>query len=115
MYVCLRLCIQIIYLHLFSVHFFHSFFHLFIYLFIYLFILKFKVRDVSTDIPSEDLFDFDFEVTPILDVLVGRTIWLAKIELNNELELEELNRKTREFEVKHASINYISNTAYCYY
>ena len=47
----------------------------------------------------EDLFDFDAEVTPVLDVLVGRTIWLAKIELKDELELFDLNKKTREFEV----------------
>jgi hypothetical protein len=44
------------------------------------------------------LFDFDIEVKPILEVLVGKTIEQALIEVMEEEELAELRKQQREFE-----------------
>ena len=44
------------------------------------------------------LFDFDTEVKPILEVLVGKTIEQSLIEVMEEEELAELRRQQREFE-----------------
>jgi hypothetical protein len=43
--------------------------------------------DVATQIMEGDLFDFDFEVQPILEVLVGKTLEQALMEVNEEEEL----------------------------
>jgi hypothetical protein len=37
--------------------------------------------DITTQIEDGDLFDFDLEVEPILEVLVGKTIHLSMLEL----------------------------------
>ena len=44
--------------------------------------------DVVTQILPGDLFDFDLEVEPVLEVLVGKTIHIAMLELIQEEELE---------------------------
>ena len=44
--------------------------------------------DVVTQILPGDLFDFDLEVEPVLEVLVGKTIHVAMLELMQEEELE---------------------------
>lgn len=41
-----------------------------------------------TQIQPGDLFDFDLEVEPILEVLVGKTLHVAMLELMQEEELE---------------------------
>ena len=52
-----------------------------------------------------DLFDFNLEVEPILQVLVGRTLTISRYELLEEDEREEflktskINQKKREFEL----------------
>ena len=43
--------------------------------------------DVSTQIENGDLFDFDLEVRPILDVIVGKTLEQALMEVCEEEEL----------------------------
>ena len=64
-----------------------------------------KGRHIATQIDDLELFDFDLEVEPILQVLVGRTLMFSKYELIEELEREdhlEQQRKIsqkREFEV----------------
>lgn len=48
--------------------------------------------DVSTQIYDGDLFDFDMEVIPILEVLVGKTLEQALMEVQEEDELEILRQ-----------------------
>jgi hypothetical protein len=45
-------------------------------------------QDVVTQILPGDLFDFDLEVEPILEVLVGKTLHVSMLELMQEEELE---------------------------
>lgn len=54
--------------------------------------------DVETQIEAGDLFDFDLEVEPILEVLVGKTIHVAMLELMQEEELEAIRLQQEEFE-----------------
>jgi hypothetical protein len=44
------------------------------------------------------LFDFDIEVRPILEVLVGKTVEQALLEVMEEEELANLRMQQREFE-----------------
>jgi len=55
-------------------------------------------QDVDTQIDPGDLFDFDLEVEPILEVLVGKTIHVSMLELMQEEELESIRRQQEEFE-----------------
>jgi len=54
--------------------------------------------DKETEIPGGDLFDFDVEVKPILEVLVGKTLRISMLEVMEEEELEAIRRRQREFE-----------------
>ncbi|XP_052535474.1 radial spoke head protein 3 homolog [Tympanuchus pallidicinctus] len=47
-------------------------------------------RDVATQIEEGELFDFDIEVKPILEVLIGKTIEQALLEVMEEEELAKL-------------------------
>ncbi|XP_015262539.1 PREDICTED: radial spoke head protein 3 homolog [Gekko japonicus] len=47
-------------------------------------------RDVATQILEGELFDFDIEVKPMLEVLVGKTIEQALLEVMEEEELSNL-------------------------
>ncbi|XP_053155067.1 radial spoke head protein 3 homolog B-like [Hemicordylus capensis] len=47
-------------------------------------------RDVATQILEGELFDFDIEVRPVLEVLVGKTIEQALLEVMEEEELANL-------------------------
>ena len=64
-----------------------------------------KGKDEATQIIEGELFDFEMEVKPILEVLVGRSVIQAQYELIEEYEREEyLNHKKkyerkREFEL----------------
>ncbi|CAG9768688.1 unnamed protein product [Ceutorhynchus assimilis] len=53
--------------------------------------------DVETQIYPGDLFDFDMEVQPILEVLVGKTVEQALIEVLEEEELASLREQQRRF------------------
>lgn len=55
-------------------------------------------KDVATQILEGDLFDFDIEVKPILEVLVGKTMEQALLEVMEEEELANLRQQQREFE-----------------
>ncbi|XP_078482549.1 radial spoke 3 protein [Ciona intestinalis] len=55
-------------------------------------------KDVSTQIMEGDLFDFNIEVKPILEVLVGKTMEQSLLEVLEEEELENLRQQQREFE-----------------
>ncbi|KAJ3149774.1 Radial spoke head protein 3 [Geranomyces variabilis] len=61
--------------------------------------------DVATQIYEGELFDFDFEVKGILEVLVGKTIEQALMEVHEEEELELLRRHQADFESRRAAEN----------
>ncbi|KAL5035484.1 hypothetical protein RTP6_003168 [Batrachochytrium dendrobatidis] len=54
--------------------------------------------DIATQIYEGELFDFEFEIIPILEVLVGKTIEQALMEVQEEKELETLRAHQRKFE-----------------
>lgn len=54
--------------------------------------------DVATQILDGDLFDFDVEVKPILEVLVGKTVEQSLLEVMEEEELSNLRSQQRAFE-----------------
>ena len=54
--------------------------------------------DVETQILPGDLFNFDLETQPILEVLVGKTIHVAMLELMQEEELEAIRLQQEQFE-----------------
>ena len=51
-------------------------------------------HDVVTQILPGDLWDFDVEVEPILEVLVGKTLHVAMLEVMQEEELDEFWLRT---------------------
>lgn len=55
-------------------------------------------QDVETQIMPGDLFDFDLEVEPILEVLVGKTLHVAMLEVLQEEELEAIRIQQEEYE-----------------
>uniref|UniRef100_A0A3Q1BH65 Radial spoke head 3 n=1 Tax=Amphiprion ocellaris TaxID=80972 RepID=A0A3Q1BH65_AMPOC len=55
-------------------------------------------KDVGTQIEEGELFDFDREVQPVLEVLVGRTVEQALLEVMEEEELACLKAQQRAFE-----------------
>jgi hypothetical protein len=52
----------------------------------------------ATQIEVGDLFDFDVEVAPIVEVLVGKTLEQATMEVLEERELAELRQHQEQFE-----------------
>ncbi|XP_072265106.1 radial spoke head protein 3 homolog [Pyxicephalus adspersus] len=54
--------------------------------------------DVATQILEGELFDFDLEVKPVLEVLIGKTIEQALLEVMEEEELANLRAQQRAFE-----------------
>ncbi|KZC14729.1 PREDICTED: radial spoke head protein 3 homolog B [Dufourea novaeangliae] len=54
-------------------------------------------QDVGTQIEPGDLFDFDYEVQPILETLVGKTVEQALIEVLEEEEIAALKEQQRKF------------------
>lgn len=55
-------------------------------------------KDIATQILDGDLFDFDVEVKPILEVLVGKTVEQSLLEVMEEEELANLRSQQRAFE-----------------
>lgn len=55
-------------------------------------------RDAETQIHEGDLFHFDDAVEPILEVMVGKTLEQAMLEVMQEEELELLRQQQLEFE-----------------
>ncbi|KAF0725387.1 hypothetical protein Ae201684P_013668 [Aphanomyces euteiches] len=54
--------------------------------------------DASTQIEHGDLFHFDLEVAPILEVLVGKTLEVSVMEVLEEEEIHELRTRQEIFE-----------------
>lgn len=55
-------------------------------------------RDAETQINRGDLFNFDTEVDPILDAMVGKTLEQAMLEVLQEEEIEAMRKQKLEFE-----------------
>lgn len=56
--------------------------------------------DVATQVYEGELFDFNFEVQPILEVLVGKTLEQAVMEVMEEEELKILKQHQLDYEEK---------------
>jgi hypothetical protein len=54
--------------------------------------------DIDTQIYDGDLFDFDVEVEPVLEVLTGKTLEQSMMEVLEEEELDSLRRHQEDFE-----------------
>lgn len=54
--------------------------------------------DIETQIEDGELFDFDVECEPLLEILVGKTLELSMMEVLEEEELESLRRHQEDFE-----------------
>merc|ERR1719343_1919897 len=54
--------------------------------------------DIETQIVEGELFDFDVECEPVLEVLVGKTLEQSMMEVLEEEELESLKRHQEDFE-----------------
>lgn len=63
-----------------------------------LFVPKSSGHDADTQVEPGELFDFDFEVRPVLDVLVGKTLETALLEVLQEDELAAIRSRQEEFE-----------------
>ncbi|CAF4213184.1 unnamed protein product [Rotaria magnacalcarata] len=63
-----------------------------------LFIPQSTGKDICTQIETGDLFDFDLEVKPIVETLVGKTVEQALIEVAEEEELAKIREQQREYE-----------------
>ena len=55
-------------------------------------------EDKGTQIDRGDLFDFDEEVEPIINVLTFKTLEEARMEVLEEEELKEMKRQEQDFE-----------------
>lgn len=64
------------------------------------FIPKKSGEDIETQIDDGELFDFDYEVKPLLEVLVGKTLEQALMEVMEETELASLRAHQRAFQLK---------------
>lgn len=56
-------------------------------------------QDTDTQIMPGDIFAFDIEVVPVLEVLVSKTLHCAMLELMQEEELEAMTRQWSEHEL----------------
>lgn len=68
-----------------------------------IFVPKVRGTDAVTQIAAGDLFDFDFEVAPVLEVLVGKTLENALLEVLQEDELEAIRQRQEEFQAIRAA------------
>jgi hypothetical protein len=59
--------------------------------------------DIETQIEFGELFDFDVECEPVLEVLVGKTLEQSMMEVLEEEELESLRRHQEDFEKRRAA------------
>ena len=57
-------------------------------------------KEVQTQIQVGELFDFDSEIQPLLDTLVGKTLRNAIMELSSENEIQSIQRKKKVYELK---------------
>lgn len=56
-----------------------------------------KLINVETQVLDGELFDFDAEVEPLLEMMVGRTVEQSLLEVLNEEEFSDLRKQQQEF------------------
>jgi len=56
--------------------------------------------DVACQVEVDEIFDFDAECAPLLEVLVGKTLQTAMLEAMEEEELAAIRRRQDQFEVR---------------
>ena len=67
-------------------------------------------EDVDTQVEDGELFDFNAEVDPILEVLVGKTLEMSLMEVLEEEELAAMRNAQAEFEQKRKNeLNEVQN------
>merc|ERR1719213_1514210 len=54
--------------------------------------------DIETQIEEGELFDFDVECEPVLEVLVGKTLEQGMMEVLEEEELDSIRRHQEDFD-----------------
>lgn len=54
--------------------------------------------DKETQIWDGDLFDFDYEVEPILQVLMSKTLEQSRMEVLEEEELRSMKEQQKQYE-----------------
>lgn len=57
---------------------------------------------MATQIEDYDLFDYDGEVQPILNVLLTKTVEQALLEVEEETELEEIRAFKEDYQQRQA-------------
>ena len=57
--------------------------------------------DVETQIWDGDIFDFDYEVQPILNVLCGKTLQISVLEVLEEEELKTMKKEQEKYDSLH--------------
>jgi len=55
-------------------------------------------QDAASQVDVREIFDFDAEVAPLLEVLVGKTLQTSMLEVMEEEELAAIRRRQDEFE-----------------
>merc|ERR1719231_96909 len=55
-------------------------------------------KDMETQIIQGELFDFDMEVEPLLELLVGKTMHVSMLELMQEEEIAAIRKQQSEYE-----------------
>lgn len=61
--------------------------------------------DKITQIEDYDLFDYDREVTPILNVLLTKSVEQALLEVEEETELEQIRKYKSEYEKRQVTLH----------
>jgi hypothetical protein len=67
-----------------------------------LFVAAKSGADVGCQVDVDEIFDFDAECAPLLEVLVGKTLQTAMLEVMEEEELAAIRRRQDQFEVTSA-------------
>lgn len=75
-----------------------------------------KLINAETQVLDGELFDFDAEVEPLLEMMVGRTVEQSLLEVLNEEEFSDLRKQQQEFltirEAEIADLKRLQNKEY---
>lgn len=75
-----------------------------------------KLVNAETQVLDGELFDFDSEVEPLLEMMVGRTVEQSLLEVLNEEEFSDLRKQQQEFltirEAELADLKRLQNKEY---
>lgn len=75
-----------------------------------------KGIDKETQIWDTDLFDFDYEVEPILSALLGKTIDVSRMEVRQEQELLKMKQEQAKYqELKNQELAEIKSSLFFFF